>query len=120
MPLRVYNDLDGDEWRVWLVMPTGAGVLDASFREGWLCFERTDGTDRRRLSMSRVPAAWDVLHDEGLDLLRRIAEPVGRRSGSVKLQGLGDHGALEDAPPDRRSSGPKSVIGGDEDADDAL
>jgi hypothetical protein len=84
MALRVYTDRDGTEWRVWPVTPSGAGVpmLDPTYRAGWLCFERLDGTDRRRLSMAGVPPAWEALSDERLDLLRKVAEPAGRRPGS--------------------------------------
>jgi hypothetical protein len=84
MPLRTYTDREGLEWRVWTVTPVSAGtaMLEASYREGWLCFERLDGTDRRRLTMAEVPAAWDTLPDERLDLLRRVAEPAGKRSGA--------------------------------------
>lgn len=84
MPLRVYKDRDGQDWRVWTVTPGGAGapMLEASYRDGWLCFERLDGTDRRRLSLSDVPAAWETLPEERIDLLRRVAEPAGRRSGA--------------------------------------
>lgn len=78
MTLRVYRDPDGAEWRVWRIVPDSAGfsTLVESYREGWLCFERADGTDRRRLSMRRVPADWDTLPDGKLDLLQRGAEPA--------------------------------------------
>lgn len=78
MTLRVYRDPDGGEWRVWRVVPDSAGfsTLGENYREGWLCFERSDGTDRRRLSMRNVPADWDTLPDGRLDLLQRGAEPA--------------------------------------------
>lgn len=57
-------------------------MLEATYREGWLCFERLDGTDRSRLALSEVPASWETLSEERLDLLRRVAEPAGRRSGA--------------------------------------
>jgi hypothetical protein len=118
MALRVYLDGDGHEWRVWMVTPTGgADVLGASFREGWLCFERTDGTDRRRLSMTEVPPAWDALSDARLDLLRRIADPATRRSAAVDGAALRDE-TLESRQRGR-ASGPKSMAGGD-DADGAI
>jgi hypothetical protein len=58
-------------------------TLDEPYRDGWLCFERVDGSDRRRLSMSHVPPDWDTLADERLDQLRRLAEPALRRSVPV-------------------------------------
>ena len=84
MALRTYTDRDGTEWRVWTVKPIGAGVsmLEASYRGGWLCFERLDGTDRRRLPLDEVPPAWEALPEDRLDLLRRVAESAGQRSGA--------------------------------------
>jgi hypothetical protein len=82
MALRTYKDPDGTEWRVWRVVPDAISfsTLDAAYREGWLCFERVDGTDRRRLSMARVPDEWDILDDSRLEALRQAAEPAMRRS----------------------------------------
>jgi hypothetical protein len=116
MALRVYTDRAGEEWRVWLVMPASAGVpmLDESFRDGWLCFERVDGADRRRLSMADVPAVWEALPDDRLDLLRRMAAPATRRTGATNAADLADPSALETRQRDARSSGPKSAIGGEE------
>jgi hypothetical protein len=82
MALRVYRDPAGDEWRVWRVLPDTASfaTLDANYREGWLCFERMDGTDRRRLSIGLAPAAWETMPDSRLDELRLGAEPAVVRS----------------------------------------
>lgn len=89
MALRVYKDVDGADWRVWRVVPdSGFSSLDESYREGWLCFERADGSDRSRLSMSQAPAEWEALSDYRLDTLRRIAEPATRKS--VTSRPLGD------------------------------
>ncbi|MDQ6633274.1 MAG: hypothetical protein M3Z10_00780 [Gemmatimonadota bacterium] len=114
MALRTYTDRNGNEWRVWPVTPsTGAGTLGVSYQGGWLCFERTDGKDRRRLSLTQVPPAWDALPEADLDQLRRAAEPAGRRSG---LAGTGDTDTRSlEAEQRGRSSGPKSAIGGDDD-----
>jgi hypothetical protein len=113
MALRVYTDGDGNEWRAWPVTPsTGASTLGISYRDGWLCFERVDGSDRRRLSMGQVPPAWDALPDDGLENLCRMAEPAWRRaapSGDVA-----DARNIETQQRDARKSGPKSAIGGDE------
>jgi hypothetical protein len=117
MALRTYFDDHGNEWRVWPVTPsTGAGTLGASYQGGWLCFERTDGTDRRRLSLTQVPPAWEALPDVRLDLLCRAADPAGRRGGSSGPADGRDTGAMETEQRQRRS-GPKSAIGGDEESD---
>lgn len=115
MPLRSFIDRDGEEWRVWSVTPDphAANTLGADYRAGWLCFERMDGGERRRLALSDVPAAWEALPDERLDLLRRVsllsAPPVlDAASGALDA-----HEPLEDAARTRRS-GPKSAIGGDD------
>ncbi|HUQ46459.1 MAG TPA: hypothetical protein VM033_07405 [Gemmatimonadaceae bacterium] len=92
MALRVYKDADGADWRVWRVVPdSGFSSLDASYREGWLCFERADGSDRRRLSMSQAPAEWEALSDQRLDTLRSIAEPATRKSVASKSHGDTEH-----------------------------
>lgn len=91
MALRVYKDGNGAEWRVWRVVPdAGFASLDASYREGWLCFERADASERRRLSMSQAPADWEALPDERLDTLCRNSEPATRKS--VASRALGDTG----------------------------
>jgi hypothetical protein len=113
MALRTYTDPNGNEWRVWPVTPsTGAGTLGVSYQGGWLCFERMDGKDRRRLSLTQVPPAWEALPDADLDQMRRAAEPAGRRSGSAGAGGS-DPSSLE-TEQRGRNSGPKSAIGGDD------
>ncbi len=98
MAIRVYKDPEGGEWRVWRVVPDSISfaTLGESYREGWLCFERVSGGDRRRLSMARVPAGWDGLTDDRLDALRTLAEPATLRAatGSQRVAGAGP----QDAP----------------------
>src|SRR3979490_2398586 len=85
MALRTYLDDNGNEWRVWPVTPsTGAGTLGASYQGGWLCFERTDGTDRRRLSLTQVPPAWEGLPDVRLDLPCRVGARAAPRRPAPK------------------------------------
>jgi hypothetical protein len=93
MALRTYTDPDGVEWRVWRVTPDSISfsTLGEAYRDGWLCFERVDGADRRRLSMAQAPTDWDDLTDDRLDALRRSADPAMRRSNSTGI----DTGALE-------------------------
>ena len=94
MALRTYTESDGTSWRVWRVVPDSVSfsTLDEPYRAGWLCFERTDGSDRRRLSMAQVPDEWDVLDDARLEGLRRSAEPAMRRftpTGQMDARSLG-------------------------------
>jgi len=46
------------------------------FRQGWLCFERLDGSCRCRLSAASAPPDWDALPDDRLELLQRMAIEV--------------------------------------------
>ena len=48
--------------------------METSFRNGWLVFEREDGTDRRRLS--QVPEDWASLGAERLERLCGTAVPA--------------------------------------------
>lgn len=82
MPLRSFQDREGKAWRVWSVIPatSAAATLDAEFRGGWLCFERAEGGDRRRLTLTEAPAGWESLTDDRLDLLRRVATTVANTS----------------------------------------
>lgn len=112
MPLRTFTDSDGNEWRVWPVMPsTGAETLGRSFQGGWLCFERTDDSDRRRLSLTHVPPGWEELPLAQLEQLCRAADPGLRRGGSAN--DLGRSRTME-TEQRQRTSGPKSAIGGDD------
>lgn len=108
MALRSYTDREGSEWRVWRVVPDEISftTLVESYRDGWLCFERTDGSERRRLSMTKVPLEWEDLSDERLDMLRRMGEPATRRSVTETRIADGDGSAMESAQRDAREPGP--------------
>jgi hypothetical protein len=71
-----FADTDGARWRVWHVEtpPARAHLMDPQFRNGWLVFEREDGTDRRRLN--RVPDDWSSLSPDRLAQLCRVAVPA--------------------------------------------
>ena len=76
MGLIEFADTDGVRWRVWHVEtpPARAHLMDPQYRNGWLVFEREDGTDRRRLN--RVPDDWASLTSDRLAQLCRVAVPV--------------------------------------------
>ena len=76
MGLVEFTDNDGVRWRVWHVdtPPARAHLMDPQYRNGWLVFERQDGTDRRRLN--QVPEDWASLPRERLALLCAVAVPV--------------------------------------------
>jgi hypothetical protein len=71
-----FADTDGVRWRAWHVETPAsrAHLMDPQYRNGWLVFEREDGTDRRRLN--RVPDDWSSLSADRLAQLCRVAVPV--------------------------------------------
>ena len=71
-----FTDSHGTRWRVWQVETPAARahLMEASFRNGWLVFEREDGTDRRRLA--QVPEDWASLGAERLERLCAAAIPA--------------------------------------------
>jgi len=76
MGLVEFADKDGVRWRAWHVdTPSSrAHLMDPEYRNGWLVFEREDGTERRRLN--QVPDDWTSLPRERLSLLCQVAVPV--------------------------------------------
>ena len=76
MGLVHFTDSRGTPWRVWQVETPAARahLMEASYRNGWLVFEREDGTDRRRLA--QVPEDWASLGPERLEKLCATAQPA--------------------------------------------
>jgi hypothetical protein len=64
--LLTFDDSSGTRWRVWQVETPAARahLMDASFRNGWLVFEKEDGSERRRLA--QVPEDWSALAPDHL------------------------------------------------------
>jgi hypothetical protein len=82
MAVRIFTDRSGQKWSVWRVQPTSSTAgLQERFQNGWLCFEREDGTSRARLPLEDVPAGWEALPPERLELLCRLAEVASRPRG---------------------------------------
>jgi hypothetical protein len=71
-----FTDSRGSQWRVWQVETPAARahLMEASFRNGWLVFERENGTERRRLA--QVPEDWASLGAERLERLCAAAIPA--------------------------------------------
>ena len=76
MGLQHFTDSRGTQWRVWQVETPAARahLMDSNFRNGWLVFEREDGTDRRRLA--QVPEDWASLGVVRLERLCAMAVPA--------------------------------------------
>ena len=73
MSMKSFLGSDGAQWTAWLVHVDNVSSVPGTPTE-WLAFQKSDGTERRRLF--DVPAQWAEISDERLDMLRRIAEPV--------------------------------------------
>ena len=73
MGLLTFEDAAGVRWRAWRVETprARAHLMDAHYRNGWLVFEKEDGTERRRLA--QVPEDWDHLAPEHLARLCALA-----------------------------------------------
>jgi hypothetical protein len=114
MAVRVFTDRDGNEWNVWNVQPTSSTAgLEQRFQNGWLCFERLDGSSRARLSIDDVPPSWEELPDDRLESLRLTAEVASRRRESTILGAQSSQEGEENDARARRS-GPRHFIGPDE------
>lgn len=85
MALRTFLAADGHRWTVWLVRPTQSAKPKLGIPSEWLAFQNDDESERRRLR--ELPAHWDDLSDERLDLLRRMAEVVTRPTGGHTAPG---------------------------------
>jgi hypothetical protein len=74
--LLTFKDSAGVRWRVWRVETPAARahLMEASYRDGWLVFEREDGSERRRLQ--QVPDDWSALPPDRLARLCELAIPV--------------------------------------------
>jgi hypothetical protein len=75
----MFTDARGHGWRVWKVDTPAerAHLMDVSYRNGWLVFEREDGSERRRLA--QVPEDWEHLAPAHLYRLCQIATPAPER-----------------------------------------
>ncbi len=110
MAVRVFTDRGGQEWSVWRVTPmSSAAGLQERFQQGWLCFERADGSGRARLPLEDVPPGWEQLPHERLELLCRLAEVSSRPRGVTPHE---SHRAQEGDEDVARSlpSGERQVI----------
>jgi hypothetical protein len=111
MAVRVFTDRGGNEWSVWRVQPTSSTAgLQERFQNGWLCFERADGSNRARLPLDEAPPAWESLPDERLELLCRVAEVGSRARGVTPPEAHRAQEGDENVARARRS-GARHVIG---------
>ena len=69
-----FTDGAGRSWRVWQTVPEVGTLFTAlapGWTEGWLTFE-SEGEKRR---LAPIPAEWESLPPQRLELLCRMAEP---------------------------------------------
>ena len=100
MGLITFTDGRGISWRAWRVETPAAQshLMDASFRNGWLVFEREDGSERRRLA--RTPDDWASLSPERLADLCGLAVPAPPRRGTPSTPSIIQ--GPPDSDPERR------------------
>lgn len=75
MPVREFVDHQGRAWRVWSTVPSVPSAITAGYEQGWLTFQA--GDELRRYAP--IPAGWEQLSDERLDVLCRVAESAATR-----------------------------------------
>lgn len=78
--VREFTDTIGRTWRAWLVTPASSRSGLGQFQQGWICFETTDNTARRRLPCQR--AVWSGVRDEELEQLLQQAITVPDRKST--------------------------------------
>lgn len=84
MGLIAFTDDLGIKWRAWRVETPAARahLMDATYRDGWIVFEREDGLERRRLA--QMPDDFTSLSPKQLAELCATAVPVAiGRAGST-------------------------------------
>jgi hypothetical protein len=81
MASRVFQDGNGESWRVWNTVPISGAVINPGFEKGWLTFESSSGALRR---LAPVPVGWEDFSPERLDLLCRAATNVPRHTGPFR------------------------------------
>jgi hypothetical protein len=79
-----FTDRDGTSWKVWETRPRSPQRLTAlprEWAEGWLTFQSSSESVR----LAPVPAGWDQLPPERLDLLRRLAQTARRGDAGTTI-----------------------------------
>lgn len=101
MAVREFVAHDGRGWRAWDVTPESVepqtkteDYLAGCLRDGWVVFETTDGSEKRRLCPP--PYAWEHRSDANLEELLDRAE-ILRPRGKVRVRG--DAIIRADLPP---------------------
>ena len=74
MATREFVDSKGVAWRVWNT--AGSRLLTGDYATGWLTFESSDMLKR----LAPIPADWESVPEERLELLCRQAEEKRRIS----------------------------------------
>jgi hypothetical protein len=84
MAVREFKDRSGREWRAWDVIPgdfsartNDEDFLATLYYTGWIAFETSDGSDRRRLYP--IPKGWSEVSDDELEGLLEKAEAVRQK-----------------------------------------
>lgn len=95
MAVREFTDGTGREWRVWDVNPDALNprtkdedYLASLYFTGWLVFETSAGTEKRRLYP--IPQRWNELPEAELEVLLQKSEVVPPRKLRTEKAATGD------------------------------
>jgi len=98
MASRNFMDSNGVGWRVWNTIPEGANLLGEDYARGWLTFESEDALRR----LVPIPADWEQVAQQRLELYCRLANEVPRHTGPFARLRLDVDATVDDRRSDAR------------------
>lgn len=116
MALREFMDGYGQCWRAWDVTPESIypetrseDYLADCYRGGWIVFETTDGSQKRRLCP--LPYAWERRSDPELERLLDLAEIIRPRPSAAPRDSTVTVDLPPNVPPSAASEIPRTRMG---------
>jgi hypothetical protein len=97
MASRNFEDSRGIAWRVWSTVPIQSSVLSTQYAGGWLTFE-SEAVLRR---LAPIPADWEEVPSDRLELYCRVADEVPRHTGPFARLRRDDEPAEQRGAPTR-------------------
>jgi len=98
MASRHFIDSNGTTWRVWSTIPDGVNLLGEDYARGWLTFESEDALRR----LVPIPADWEEVAQQRLELYCRVANEVPRHTGPFARLRLDADTSADVRRPDAR------------------
>lgn len=116
MAVREFNDAEGRSWRAWAITPEsiepvtrGEDYLADCFVTGWIVFETTNGSEKRRLCP--WPMRWAEMSDDELRELLGRAEVTKTLDLTARQTGSAHRAEEEgDGWTDGRGVSPSSTV----------